>query len=99
MMGALQDVAVQLRQHQDVPGEEPEQRQRLALIAQSTQTSASALAAQMASTAASRSCGEERIALAQKMNPQQTNYNPPAGLDPRHLFRGRHHRSTPPATS
>jgi hypothetical protein len=34
------------------------------------------------SSAANQKLREERIALAQKMNPQQTNYNPPAELDP-----------------
>ena len=52
----------------------------LAQIAQSGQSAAGALASQM-SAAANQKLREERIALAQKMNPQQTNYTPPAGLD------------------
>jgi hypothetical protein len=52
----------------------------LAQIAQSSQSAAGALASQMA-TAANQKLREERIALAQKMNPQQTNYTPSAGLD------------------
>jgi hypothetical protein len=53
----------------------------LALIAQNTQSSAGALAAQM-SAAANQKLRDERIALAQKLNPQQTNYTPPAERDP-----------------
>jgi hypothetical protein len=52
----------------------------LALIAQNSQSSAGALASQM-SAAANQKLRDERIALAQKLNPQQTNYTPPAGLD------------------
>jgi hypothetical protein len=52
-----------------------------AQIAQSSQSAAGALASQM-SAAANQKLREERIALAQKMNPQQTNYTPPAELDP-----------------
>lgn len=52
----------------------------LAQIAQSGQSAAGALASQM-STAANQKLREERILLAQKMNPQQTNYTPSAGLD------------------
>lgn len=53
----------------------------LVLITQNSQSAAGALASQM-SAAANQKLREERIALAQKMNPQQTNYNPPAELDP-----------------
>jgi hypothetical protein len=53
----------------------------LAQIAQGSQTSAGVLAVQM-SDAASQKLRGERIALAQKLNPQQTNFNPPGELDP-----------------
>jgi len=53
----------------------------LAQISQSSQSAAGALAAQM-SAAANQKLRDERVALAQKMNPQQTNYNLPAELDP-----------------
>ena len=52
-----------------------------AQISQSSQSAAGALAAQM-SAAADQKLRDERIALAQKMNPQQTNYDPPAEFDP-----------------
>jgi hypothetical protein len=51
-----------------------------AQISQSGQAAAGALASQM-SAAANQKLREERIALAQKMNPQQTNYTPADGLD------------------
>ena len=53
----------------------------LAQISQSSQSTAGALAAQM-SAAANQKLRDERVALAQKMNPQQCNYNLPAELDP-----------------
>jgi hypothetical protein len=52
-----------------------------AQISQSSQSAAGALAAQM-SAAANQKLRDERVALAQKMNPQQCNYNLPAELDP-----------------
>ena len=52
-----------------------------AQISQSSQSAAGALAAQM-SDAANQKLRSERVALAQKMNPQQTNYNAPTELDP-----------------
>jgi hypothetical protein len=52
-----------------------------AQIAQSNQSAAGSLAAQM-SAAANDKLRNERVLLAQKMNPQQTNYNPPTELDP-----------------
>jgi hypothetical protein len=53
----------------------------LALINQSTAQSQNTLTLQMAD-AAKQKLANERLALAQKMNPQQTNFNPPAQLDP-----------------
>jgi hypothetical protein len=52
----------------------------LAQIAQNSQTSAGALAAQMASTAAQKR-NAEQVALLAKLNPVQSNFNPPAQLD------------------
>ena len=46
-----------------------------AQISQSSQSATGALAA-------NQKLRDERVALAQKMNPQQCNYNPPAELDP-----------------
>jgi hypothetical protein len=53
----------------------------LALISQSTATSAGALAIQM-SDAAAQKRQQELAARAQALNPQQTNFTPSAGLDP-----------------
>jgi hypothetical protein len=53
----------------------------LALISQNALTSAGALASQMADAAAQKR-QDDLFALAQKLNPQQTNFTPPAGLDP-----------------
>src|SRR5690348_18130435 len=53
----------------------------LALISQNTLTSAGQLATQMADTAA-QNRQHELAARAQTLNPQQTNFTPPAGLDP-----------------
>jgi hypothetical protein len=53
----------------------------LSLISSSTAQSQNALTVQMANTAAQK-LANERFALAQKLNPQQTNFNPPAQLDP-----------------
>jgi hypothetical protein len=52
----------------------------LAQISQNSQASAGALAAQMASAAAQKR-QSELAALAAKLNPQQTNFNPPSQLD------------------
>ena len=52
-----------------------------AQISQSSQSAAGALASQMSATA-NQKLREERIALAQKMNPLQTNYSAGPGLDP-----------------
>ncbi|WP_068014950.1 hypothetical protein [Rhodoplanes sp. Z2-YC6860] len=52
----------------------------LSLISSSTAQSQNTLTQQMANTAAQKLMNE-RAALLQKMNPQQTNFTPPAGLD------------------
>jgi len=53
----------------------------LAMISQNTLASAGALAIQM-SDAAAQKRQDELATRAQKLNPQQTNFTPPAGLDP-----------------
>ncbi len=53
----------------------------LAQIAQNAQTSSSALTVQMAQAAAQKR-HDELVALAAKLNPVQSNFNPPKGLDP-----------------
>jgi hypothetical protein len=54
--------------------------QGFAQITQSTQQAAATLALQMADAAQAKRM-EEKLAQAQKFNPQQTNYNPPTELD------------------
>ena len=81
MMGALQDARFGSSSIKTFLAKSQNTLYNLAQIAQSSQTSAGALAAQM-SAAANQKLRDERIVLAQKMNPQQTNYSPPAGLDP-----------------
>jgi hypothetical protein len=80
MMGALQDARSGSSSIKVFLAKSQNASYSLAQIAQNSQTSAGALAAQMAA-AANQKLRDERIALAQKINPQQTNYNPPAGLD------------------
>jgi hypothetical protein len=53
----------------------------MAQIAQGAQSSSAALTMKMADSAAQKR-GEELAARAAKLNPQQTNYTPPAELDP-----------------
>ena len=53
----------------------------LAQITASNQTSANALLVQMSQTSAQKR-HDELVALAAKLNPVQTNYTPPKGLDP-----------------
>jgi hypothetical protein len=80
MMGALQDarsgssIKAFLAKSQNTS-------YNLAQISQSSQSAAGALAVQM-SAAASQKLRDERMALAQKLNPQPSNYNSPAELDP-----------------
>jgi hypothetical protein len=81
MMGALQDARSGSYSIKAFLKKSQNNMYSLALIAQNSQTSAGQLAAQM-SSAANQKLRDERIQLAMKMNPQQTNYNPPAGLDP-----------------
>ncbi len=53
----------------------------LALMSQSALSAAGSLAIQMADAAAQKRA-DEKIALQEKLNPVQTNYTPPHGLDP-----------------
>jgi hypothetical protein len=53
----------------------------LAQIAQSSQTSSGALVSQMATAAAQKRYAEQ-VALQMKLNPAQSNFNPPLELDP-----------------
>jgi hypothetical protein len=53
----------------------------LALINQGTASSQNQLTLQLADAAQQRRM-QEKLALAQKLNPQQTNFNPPTQLDP-----------------
>jgi hypothetical protein len=80
MIGALQDskypgsIKNFLAQSQNTAA-------NLALISQGTQQSAATLALQMADAAQAKRT-QERLALQQKLNPQQQNFNPPTELDP-----------------
>ena len=53
----------------------------LALIAQNNQTSSGALVAQMSQAAAQKHYNDQ-VAMAAKLNPVHTNFNPPMQLDP-----------------
>jgi hypothetical protein len=53
----------------------------LALITQSSSQAAGSLATQFANTAAQKRA-DDQLAMIEKMNPVQTNYTPPQGLDP-----------------
>jgi len=80
MMGALQDARSGSYSIKTFLAKSQNNLYALAQIAQSNQTSAGALAAQMAQSAAQKRQGEI-AALIAKLNPQQTNFNPPAELD------------------
>lgn len=81
MMGALHDARTGDYSIKTYLAKSQNTLYAMAQIAQSAQTSAGALAAQMAQTAAQKR-REEIAVLAAKLNPQQTNFNPPAELDP-----------------
>jgi hypothetical protein len=80
MMGALQDARSGSYSIKTFLAKSQNAMYSLAQISQSSQTSAGALAAQMANTAAQKR-QSELFALAQKLNPQQSNFNPPTELD------------------
>ena len=80
MMGALQD--------SKYPGsidnfltKSQKTMANFAQISASTQSSSATLALQMADAAQAKRL-QEKLALQQKLNPKQTNYNPPTELDP-----------------
>jgi hypothetical protein len=81
MMGALQDARYSAGSIKTFLAKSQNTMYSLSLIAQNSQASAGALYAQMANTAAQK-LADERAALAAKLNPTQTNFNPPAQLDP-----------------
>jgi hypothetical protein len=87
LMGMLQDARFGASSIKTFLAKSQNNLYNLSLIAQNSQTSAGALAAQM-SAAANQKLHDERILLAQKMNPQQTNYNAPAGRNPVIYFEG-----------
>src|SRR5262245_116542 len=80
MMGALQDARSGSYSIKTFLAKSQNTLYAMAQIAQSAQTSASALTVQMSQTAAQKR-GEELAARAAKLNPQQTNFTPPANRD------------------
>jgi hypothetical protein len=81
MMGALQDARSGSSSIRTFLAKSQNNLYALAQIAQSAQTSSSALTVQM-SQAAAKKRYDEQVALAVKLNPVHTNYTPPQGLDP-----------------
>jgi hypothetical protein len=81
MMGALQDARSGSYSIKTFLAKSQNNSYALAQISQSSQTSAGALAVQMSNTAAQKR-QNELAALAAKLNPPQTNFNPPTELDP-----------------
>jgi len=81
LLGALQDARDSSGSVKSFLAKSQNTTASLALIAQSSQTSAGALYAQMAASAAQKRATDQ-AAFAAKLNPVQTNYTPPAGLDP-----------------
>jgi len=82
MMGALQDArASNPGSIKTFLAKSQNTMYSLAQIAQNSQTSAGALYAQMADAAAQKRA-DDQAALQAKLNPTQTNFNPPAQLDP-----------------
>ncbi|MSP46364.1 MAG: hypothetical protein EXQ83_11040 [Xanthobacteraceae bacterium] len=81
MMGALQDARYSSGSIKTFLAKSQNTMYSLAQIAQSNQTSAGALAAQMSSAAAQKRYAEQ-VALMAKLNPVHSNFNPPRELDP-----------------
>jgi hypothetical protein len=81
MMGALQDARSGSYSIKTFLAKSQNNMYALAQIAQSSQTSAGQLAAQMSSAAAQKRYAEQ-VALQMKLNPVHENYNPPRELDP-----------------
>ena len=80
-MGALQDARYSSGSIKTFLAKSQNTMYSLAQIAQSNQTSAGALAAQMSSAAAQKRYAEQ-VALMAKLNPVHSNFNPPRELDP-----------------
>lgn len=82
LLGTLQDArASNLGSIKTYLARSQNQAANLALITQNSQTSSGALVSRMAQDAANKRLNE-RLALAAKLNPDQTNFNPPRKLDP-----------------
>jgi hypothetical protein len=81
MMGALQDAKNNTGSINSFLARSQNTAAAMAQIAFSTQSSAANLALQMADTAAQKRA-DEQVAFAAKLNPVQTNFNPPKQLDP-----------------
>jgi len=81
MLGMLQDARNSSGSIKSFLAKSQNAAANMALITQGSAQSLSTLTWQMADAAQARRM-EEKIALAQKLNPVQTNYNPPKELDP-----------------
>lgn len=81
MMGALQDARSGSYSIKTFLAKSQNTLYALSQIAQNTQASTGALAAQMANSVAQKRQAE-LMARAAKLNPQPVNFTPPAGLDP-----------------
>jgi hypothetical protein len=81
MMGALQDARSGSYSIKAFLAKSQNNLYALAQIAQSSQLSAGQLTSQMAQAAAQKRYSEQ-VALAAKLNPVQSNFNPPRELDP-----------------
>jgi len=81
MLGTLQDARSGSASIKTFLAKSQNTAYALAQITASNQTSANALLVQMSQTAAQKR-RDELTALAAKLNPVQTNYTPPKGLDP-----------------
>ena len=81
MMGALQDARTVSSSNATFLARSQNNLYALAQISQNAMASAGALAAQMAHTAALKR-SDEQAALQAKLNPVQTNFNPPKEFDP-----------------
>ncbi len=81
MMGALQDARYSSGSIKTFLAKSQNSMYALAQIAQGAQTSAGALYSQMAQVAAQKRYAEQ-VALAAKLNPVHSNFNPPRELDP-----------------
>lgn len=81
MLGALSDARSDPASIKSFLAKSQNTQYNLSLIAQNSQASAGALYAQMANAAAQKRAAD-RAELQAKLNPVQTNFNPPAQLDP-----------------